>query len=236
MRRNGMAGYVLVVDSDNIEKIAFLAPLLGMMGTAASATASAGGAVARGIGGAALSAGKKGLAGAKLAVTDPKAAFTAVKDKAKTALDATAAQGNMSGKQMMGMMGANIANQRSMAAQQSKQQQAAEQRQRATSMADKAKANASTSGSSTMKMLLQDIHDDLSLIKSLQLPSQLSEQLREDIMALDNNHEIVETGEETMVNNANPFMSEIIQRLYDKDNPVDEEEEKPAHVPQHLFY
>ena len=104
------------------------------------------------------------------------------------------------------------------------------------SAADKAKANASTSGSSTMKMLLQDIHDDLSLIKSLQLPSQLSEQLREDIMALDNNHEIVETGEETTVNNANPFMSEIIQRLYDKDNPVDEEEEKPAHVPQHLFY
>jgi len=226
MHSDGMAGYVLVTKSAT-----------ATMGTAGHAGGAAvGGAIGSivpvvGTAFGAAVGGALGRVGGTIAGAATDAAKFGLKH-GKKIMGAKLGTNALTGAPKTGKeIAVNIAQNAAQNAAQQRQQAKESAEQRSMAMADKAKANAAVS-----KALLQDIHDDLSLIKSLQLPSRISEQLREDIMALDNNHEIVETGEETTVNNANPFMSEIIQRLYDKDNPVDEEEEKPAHVPQHLFY
>ena len=85
-------------------------------------------------------------------------------------------------------------------------------------------------------MLLKEMRNDLNLLKGqLQLPGQLAESLQEDIMALDPNHEIVETGEGSTINNINPFMEDVVSRLHDmheEENPVEE----PLFTPATLFY
>ncbi len=87
-------------------------------------------------------------------------------------------------------------------------------------MAEKAKG-----GAGTMQKQLQGVLDDLRLLKgTLQLPTELSEELRDRIQTLDRHHEIVNGKDETLVHNTTPFTEDIIRRLA---APEDTKTEKP---------
>jgi hypothetical protein len=161
--------------------------------------------------------GKEGVeaaagAGAKAAAG---AATQAAKEGAK----------QMSGKQFAMQM----AQQQQNAAAQQRQDQKAQQEQRALEMAEKAKG-----GAGTMQKQLQDVLNDLRLLKgTLQLPTALSEELRDTIKTLDNDHVIVDNKDETLVHNTTPFTEDIIRRLSETE---DEKMEEPLFQPQQLFY
>ena len=131
----------------------------------------------------------------------------------------------MSGKQFAMQM----AQQQQNNAAQRRQEQKYQQEQRALEMAEKAKG-----GAGTMQKQLRGILDDLRLLKgTLQLPTALSEELRDSIKTLDRNHEIVNGKDETLVHNTTPFTEDIIRRLAETE---DEKTEEPLFQPQQLFY
>mgnify|MGYP003135558355 FL=1 len=154
------------------------------------------------------------------------AAKTATQGVAQGATQA-ATQGatQMSGKQFAAQMAQNHQN----AAAQRRQEQKHQQEQRALEMAEKAKG-----GAGTMQKQLRGILDDLRLLKgTLQLPTALSEELRDTIKTLDNDHVIVDSKDETLVHNTTPFTEDIIRRLSETE---DEKTEEPLFQPQQLFY
>ena len=205
-----MGDKVLVV------KAPFLLPLLAGLGSVAAGTLgrkavkegaeAAAGAGAKAAAGAAASAATQGAT---------QAATGAVKEGAK----------HMSGKQFA----AQMALQQQNAAAQQRQDQKAQQEQRALEMAEKAKG-----GAGTMQKQLQGVLDDLRLLKgTLQLPTALSEELRDTIKTLDKDHVIVDNKDETLVHNTTPFTEDIIRRLSETE---DEKVEEPLFQPQQLFY
>ena len=205
-----MGDKVLVV------KAPFLLPLLAGLGSVAAGTLgrkavkegaeAAAGAGAKAAAGAAASAATQGAT---------QAATSAVKEGAK----------HMSGKQFA----AQMALQQQNAAAQQRQDQKAQQEQRALEMAEKAKG-----GAGTMQKQLQGVLDDLRLLKgTLQLPTALSEELRDTIKTLDKDHVIVDNKDETLVHNTTPFTENIIRRLSETE---DEKVEEPLFQPQQLFY
>jgi len=205
-----MGDKVLVV------KAPFLLPLLAGLGSVAAGTLgrkavkegaeAAAGAGAKAAAGAAASAATQGAT---------QAATSAVKEGAK----------HMSGKQFA----AQMALQQQNAAAQQRQDQKAQQEQRALEMAEKAKG-----GAGTMQKQLQGVLDDLRLLKgTLQLPTALSEELRDTIKTLDKDHVIVDNKDETLVHNTTPFTEDIIRRLSETE---DEKVEEPLFQPQQLFY
>jgi len=122
-----------------------------------------------------------------------------------------------------------MAQQQQNAAAQQRQNQKAQQEQRALEMAEKAKG-----GAGTMQKQLRGVLDDLRLLKgTLQLPTALSEELRDTIKTLDNDHVIVDSKDETLVHNTTPFTEDIIRRLSETE---DEKMEEPLFQPQQLFY
>lgn len=201
-----MGDKVLVVKAPILP---LLLPLLGGLGM---------GAIGRKLGkeGAEAAAG----AGAKAAAGAATQAATQGATKV-----ATEGAKQMSGKQFAMQM----AQQQQNAAAQQRQDQKAQQEQRALEMAEKAKG-----GAGTMQKQLQDVLDDLRLLKgTLQLPTALSEELRDTIKTLDDDHVIVDNKDETLVHNTTPFTEDIIRRLSETE---DEKTEEPLFQPQQLFY
>tara|TARA_R100000149_G_C5853183_1_gene121290 strand:+ start:450 stop:1031 length:582 start_codon:yes stop_codon:yes gene_type:complete len=187
-----------------VVKAPFLLPLLAGLGSVAA------GAITGILGRKAGKEGAEAIVGA-----GAKAAAGAATQGAK----------QMSGKQFAMQM----AQQQQNAAAQQRQDQKAQQEQRALEMAEKAKG-----GAGTMQKQLQGVLDDLRLLKgTLQLPTALSEELRDTIKTLDNDHVIVDNKDETLVHNTTPFTEDIIRRLSETE---DEKTEKPLFQPQQLFY
>tara|TARA_R100000900_G_C3279459_1_gene153383 strand:- start:24 stop:641 length:618 start_codon:yes stop_codon:yes gene_type:complete len=128
-----------------------------------------------------------------------------------------------------GLVATQMAQQKKQHEQQMEQQRKTDQQNRSMQMAEKAKV-----GAGTMQKQLQGVLDDLRLLKgTLQLPSALSEELRDSIKTLDRNHEIVNGKDETLVHNTTPFTEDIIRRLAETE---DEKMEEPLFQPQQLFY
>jgi len=183
---------------------------------------------------AAAGAGAKAAAkGATQAATGAAAqgATQAATDAATGAATQGATQAAKEGaKQMSGKQFAmQMAQQQQNAAAQQRQDQKAQQEQRALEMAEKAKG-----GAGTMQKQLQGVLDDLRLLKgTLQLPTALSEELRDTIKTLDKDHVIVDNKDETLVHNTTPFTEDIIRRLSETE---DEKVEEPLFQPQQLFY
>ena len=152
------------------------------------------------------------------------------KGAAKTATQRVAQAATEGAKQMSGKQFAmQMAQQQQNNAAQRRQEQKYQQEQRALEMAEKAKG-----GAGTMQKQLRGILDDLRLLKgTLQLPTALSEELRDSIKTLDRNHEIVNGKDETLVHNTTPFTEDIIRRLAETE---DEKTEEPLFQPQQLFY
>jgi len=173
--------------------------------------------------------GKEGVeaaagAGAKAAAKGATQAATGAATQGATQA-ATEGAKQMSGKQFAMQM----AQQQQNAAAQQHQDQKAQQEQRALEMAEKAKG-----GAGTMQKQLQGVLDDLRLLKgTLQLPTALSEELRDTIKTLDKDHVIVDNKDETLVHNTTPFTEDIIRRLSET---KDEKTEEPLFQPQQLFY
>lgn len=183
---------------------ALLAPLVGVAGKVATATGAR--ALATGAANVARSGAGALKEGAK------KVGAKMAEDKTKTGLTVAA-----------------LAQQRSQHQDQMRQQQRTDQQNRSMQMAEKAKQ-----GSETMQKQLQGVLDDLRLLKgTLQLPTALSEELRDTIKTLDNDHVIVDNKDETLVHNTTPFTEDIIRRLSEKE---DEKVEEPLFQPQQLFY
>jgi hypothetical protein len=209
-----MGDKVLVVKAPFLP---LLLPLLGGLGM---------GALGRKLGkeGAEAAAG----AGAKAAVgAATQGATQAATGAATGAATQAATQGakHMSGKQFAMQM----AQQQQNAAAQQRHDQKTQQEERALEMAEKAKG-----GAGTMQKQLQGVLDDLRLLKgTLQLPTALSEELRDTIKTLDNDHVIVDNKDETLVHNTTPFTEDIIRRLSETE---DEKAEEPLFQPQQLFY
>jgi hypothetical protein len=209
-----MGDKVLVVKAPFLP---LLLPLLGGLGM---------GALGRKLGkeGAEAAAG----AGAKAAVgAATQGATQAATGAATGAATQAATQGakHMSGKQFAMQM----AQQQQNAAAQQRHDQKTQQEERALEMAEKAKG-----GAGTMQKQLQGVLDDLRLLKgTLQLPTALSEELRDTIKTLDNDHVIVDNKDETLVHNTTPFTEDIIRRLSETE---DEKTEEPLFQPQQLFY
>jgi len=206
MSTTGMGGKVLVVKA---------LPLVPIIAGAASMITSAIG----------RKAAKEGLeaAGKDAAKGAAKTATQGVAQGATQAATQGATQ--MSGKQFAAQMAQNHQN----AAAQRRQEQKHQQEQRALEMAEKAKG-----GAGTMQKQLRGILDDLRLLKgTLQLPTALSEELRDTIKTLDNDHVIVDSKDETLVHNTTPFTEDIIRRLSETE---DEKTEEPLFQPQQLFY
>jgi hypothetical protein len=209
-----MGDKVLVVKAPFLP---LLLPLLGGLGM---------GALGRKLGkeGAEAAAG----AGAKAAVgAAAQGATQAATGAATGAATQAATQGakHMSGKQFAMQM----AQQQQNAAAQQRHDQKTQQEERALEMAEKAKG-----GAGTMQKQLQGVLDDLRLLKgTLQLPTALSEELRDTIKTLDNDHVIVDNKDETLVHNTTPFTEDIIRRLSETE---DEKTEEPLFQPQQLFY
>ena len=129
----------------------------------------------------------------------------------------------------LGLGIAQLHQQREQHQDQMRQQQKTDQQNRSMQMAEKAKQ-----GSETMQKQLQAVLDDLQLLKgTLQLPTALSEELRDTIKTLDNDHVIVDNKDETLVHNTTPFTENIIRRLSETE---DEKTEEPLFQPQQLFY
>ena len=129
----------------------------------------------------------------------------------------------------LGLGIAQLHQQREQHQDQMRQQQKTDQQNRSMQMAEKAKQ-----GSETMQKQLQAVLDDLQLLKgTLQLPTALSEELRDTIKTLDNDHVIVDNKDETLVHNTTPFTEDIIRRLSETE---DEKAEEPLFQPQQLFY
>ena len=182
----------------------FLAPLVGVASKVATATGAR--ALATGAANVARSGAGALKEGAK------KVGAKMVEDKTKT-----------------GLAVANLAQQRSQHQDQMRQQQKTDQQNRSMQMAEKAKQ-----GSETMQKQLQGVLNDLRLLKgTLQLPTALSEELRDTIKTLDNDHVIVDNKDETLVHNTTPFTEDIIRRLSETE---DEKTEEPLFQPQQLFY
>jgi len=221
-----MGDKVLVVKAPILP---LLLPLLGGLGM---------GALGRKLGKegveAAAGAGAKAAAkGATQAATGAAAqgATQAATDAATGAATQGATQAAKEGaKQMSGKQFAmQMAQQQQNAAAQQRQDQKAQQEQRALEMAEKAKG-----GAGTMQKQLQGVLDDLRLLKgTLQLPTALSEELRDTIKTLDKDHVIVDNKDETLVHNTTPFTEDIIRRLSETE---DEKVEEPLFQPQQLFY
>tara|TARA_R100000654_G_scaffold9159_2_gene21231 strand:+ start:2340 stop:2957 length:618 start_codon:yes stop_codon:yes gene_type:complete len=173
--------------------------------------------------------GKEGVeaaagAGAKAAAKGATQAATGAATQGATQAAKEGAK-QMSGKQFAMQM----AQQQQNAAAQQRQDQKAQQEQRALEMAEKAKG-----GAGTMQKQLQGVLDDLRLLKgTLQLPTALSEELRDTIKTLDKDHVIVDNKDETLVHNTTPFTEDIIRRLSETE---DEKVEEPLFQPQQLFY
>ena len=209
-----MGDKVLVV------KAPFLLPLLAGLGSVAAGT----------LGRKAVKEGAEAAAGAgaKAAVgAATQGATQAATGAATGAATQAATQGakHMSGKQFAMQM----AQQQQNAAAQQRHDQKTQQEERALEMAEKAKG-----GAGTMQKQLQGVLDDLRLLKgTLQLPTALSEELRDTIKTLDNDHVIVDNKDETLVHNTTPFTEDIIRRLSETE---DEKAEEPLFQPQQLFY
>jgi len=217
-----MGDKVLVV------KAPFLLPLLAGLGTLATgalgrkavkegAEAVAGAGAKAAAGAAAQGATQAATGAATQAATQgaTQGATQAVTEGAK----------HMSGKQFAMQMALQQQN----AAAQQRQDQKTQQEQRALEMAEKAKG-----GAGTMQKQLQGVLDDLRLLKgTLQLPTALSEELRDTIKTLDKDHVIVDNKDETLVHNTTPFTEDIIRRLSETE---DEKVEEPLFQPQQLFY
>jgi hypothetical protein len=209
-----MGDKVLVV------KAPFLLPLLAGLGSVAAGT----------LGRKAVKEGAEAAAGAgaKAAVgAATQGATQAATGAATGAATQAATQGakHMSGKQFAMQM----AQQQQNAAAQQRHDQKTQQEERALEMAEKAKG-----GAGTMQKQLQGVLDDLRLLKgTLQLPTALSEELRDTIKTLDNDHVIVDNKDETLVHNTTPFTEDIIRRLSETE---DEKTEEPLFQPQQLFY
>ena len=213
-----MGDKVLVV------KAPFLLPLLAGLGSVAAGTLT--GALGRKAAKEGLEAAGKGAAktAAKTATQGVAQGATQAATQAATGA-ATQGATQMSGKQFAAQMAQNYQN----AAAQRRQEQKHQQEQRALEMAEKAKG-----GAGTMQKQLRGILDDLRLLKgTLQLPTALSEELRDTIKKLDNDHVIVDNKDETLVHNTTPFTEDIIRRL---SKTEDEKTEKPLFQPQQLFY
>jgi hypothetical protein len=209
-----MGDKVLVV------KAPFLLPLLAGLGSVAAGT----------LGRKAVKEGAEAAAGAgaKAAVgAAAQGATQAATGAATGAATQAATQGakHMSGKQFAMQM----AQQQQNAAAQQRHDQKTQQEERALEMAEKAKG-----GAGTMQKQLQGVLDDLRLLKgTLQLPTALSEELRDTIKTLDKDHVIVDNKDETLVHNTTPFTEDIIRRLSETE---DEKTEEPLFQPQQLFY
>ena len=94
-------------------------------------------------------------------------------------------------------------------------------------MAEKAKVGAGTIKNSC------EVLDDLRLLKgTLQLPTALSEELRDTIKTLDEDHVIVDNKDETLVHNTTLFTEDIIRRLSETE---DEKVEEPLFQPQQVL-
>lgn len=225
MSTTGMGGKVLVVKA---------LPLVPIIAGVASVGASALGFLGRKAAKEGLEAAGKGAAkGAAKTATQgvaqgaTQAATGAATQAATQGATQAAKQGatQMSGKQFAAQMTQNQLN----AQAQRRQEQKHQQEQRALEMAEKAKG-----GAGTMQKQLRGILDDLRLLKgTLQLPTVLSEELRDTIKTLDNDHVIVDSKDETLVHNTTPFTEDIIRRLSETE---DEKMEEPLFQPQQLFY
>lgn len=158
------------------------------------------------------------------------AAGAGAKAAAKGATQGATQAAKEGAKQMSGTQFAmQMAQQQQNAAAQQRQDQKAQQEQRALEMAEKAKG-----GAGTMQKQLRGVLDDLRLLKgTLQLPTALSEELRDTIKTLDKDHVIVDNKDETLVHNTTPFTEDIIRRL---SGTEDKEMEEPLFQPQQLFY
>jgi hypothetical protein len=210
-----MGDKVLVVKAPFL--LPLLLPLLGGIGM---------GVIGRKLGKegveAVAGAGAKAAAGAAAQGATQAATQAATQGATKVATEGAK---HMSGKQFAMQM----AQQQQNAAAQQRQDQKAQQEQRALEMAEKAKG-----GAGTMQKQLQGVLDDLRLLKgTLQLPTALSEELRDTIKTLDKDHVIVDNKDETLVHNTTPFTEDIIRRLSETE---DEKTEKPLFQPQQLFY
>jgi hypothetical protein len=209
-----MGDKVLVV------KAPFLLPLLAGLGSVAAGT----------LGRKAVKEGAEAAAGAgaKAAVgAAAQGATQAATGAATGAATQAATQGakHMSGKQFAMQM----AQQQQNAAAQQRHDQKTQQEERALEIAEKAKG-----GAGTIQKQLQGVLDDLRLLKgTLQLPTALSEELRDTIKTLDKDHVIVDNKDETLVHNTTPFTEDIIRRLSETE---DEKAEEPLFQPQQLFY
>ena len=218
-----MGDKVLVV------KAPFLLPLLAGLGSLTTGALGRRKAVKEGAE-AAAGAGAKAAAGAAAGAAAQgatQAATGAATQAATQGATQAAKEGakHMSGKQFA----AQMALQQQNAAAQQRQDQKAQQEQRALEMAEKAKG-----GAGTMQKQLQGVLDDLRLLKgTLQLPTALSEELRDTIKTLDKDHVIVDNKDETLVHNTTPFTEDIIRRLSETE---DEKAEEPLFQPQQLFY
>ena len=199
-----------------VKAVPLLAPLLALGGKVATATgarALATGAanVARGAAGAAKEVGQK-------------IAQSSVGQKVGTVTEKLADK-----KVQAGLGAAQMAQQKKQHGELMEQQRRTDQQNRSMQMAEKAKQN-----SETMQKQLRGVLDDLQLLKgTLQLPTALSEELRDSIKTLDRNHEIVNGKDETLVHNTTPFTEDIIRRLAETE---DEKTEEPLFQPQQLFY
>jgi hypothetical protein len=187
-----------------VKALPLLAPLVGIAGKVATATGAR--ALATGAANVARAGAGALKEGAK------KVGAKMVEDKTKTGLSLAA-----------------LSQQRSQHQDQMRQQQKSDQQNRSMQMAEKAKQ-----GSETMQKQLRGVLDDLRLLKgTLQLPTALSEELRDTIKTLDNDHVIVDNKDETLVHNTTPFTEDIIRRLSETE---DEKTEEPLFQPQQLFY
>ena len=222
MSTTGMGGKVLVVKA--LPLVPLIAGAASMITSVIGRKAAKEGLEAAGKG-AAKAAAKTATQGATQGATQ--AATQGATQATTGAATQAATQGatQMSGKQFAAQMAQNHQN----AAAQRRQEQKHQQEQRALEMAEKAKG-----GAGTMQKQLRGILDDLRLLKgTLQLPTVLSEELRDSIKTLDNNHVIVDNKDETLVHNTTPFTEDIIRRLSETE---DEKAEEPLFQPQQLFY
>jgi hypothetical protein len=234
MSTTGMGGKVLVV------KAFPLLPIIAGIGSvgvsalgrkaAKEGLEAAGKGAAKGAAKAAAKTATQGVAqGATQAATQgaTQAATGAATQAATQGATQAAKQGatQMSNKQFAAQMTQNQLN----AEAQRRQEQKHQQEQRALEMSEKAKG-----GAGTMQKQLRGILDDLRVLKgTLQLPTVLSEELRDTIKTLDKDHVIVDNKDETLVHNTTPFTEDIIRRLSETE---DEKTEEPLFQPQQLFY